>query len=234
MPLVKDLKVDRDLCVDTFRRREFMIAKDFVRRQEMGKEVSVRTSTMKGEGLIRVLRSISEEEVKIDNLAIELYENAEDWLCQRLTNNVFQSVLHLGFQPTKLPFERQFFVEGEKYFTENCNDLVWFPACALYVGDERIYIFRVASTKTSNGWSPTSDINGRYSGAIGFTKEYLSAFSSELAAYVNRLEKSAMEDENVKRAFETLGAHLRPQAYRDEKLRERMAEYKDTSFGGWS
>lgn len=231
MPLVKDLKVDRDLCVDTFRRREFIISKDFVRREEMGKEVSIRSSSLKGEGLVKVLRSIAEDDVFINNEAIEAYENAEDWLCQRM-QTVFQSVLHLGFRTTKLPFERQFFCEGSDYFTEICNECVWYPAAALYAGDERVYIFRVASLRDQRkGWSPAGMIDGRYAGAIGFTKEYLNKFSSELTAYMNRLEANAMQDPQVIQSFDRLSAILRPKAYADEKLKERIDQYKGTSFG---
>lgn len=235
MPLVKDLQVDRDLCVDTFRRREFIIQADFVRREEMGKEVSIRASSMKGEGLIRALRTIAEDDVKIDKVAIEAYENAEDWLCQRM-QTVFQSVLHLGFRPTKLPFDRQFYCEGPGgHFIENCNQLAWFPAGAMYAGDERVYIFRVASLRDkTKGYSPIGQIDAKYSGAIGLTKEYLGKFSSELTAYITRLENNAMTDPNVIQAFDRLTAILRPQAYKDEKLKERIEGYKDTNFGGWS
>lgn len=235
MPLVKDLKVDRDLCVDTFRRREFIIQKDFIRRSELGKEVSIRSASMKGEGLIRTLRDIAEDDVAITTHAIEAYENAEDWLCRKL-NDIFQSVLHMGFRTNRLPFERQFYCETNDAFVENCNQLAWFPAAAMYLGDERIYIFRVASLQpeSSKGWSPTREIDSRHAGAIGFTREYLGTFSSELSSYMQLLESKAMATPEVKDAFDRLSAILRPTQYQEEKLKERMAEYKDTPFGGWT
>lgn len=233
MPLVKNLNVDRDLCADTFRRRDFILTADYIRRHEMGNEVSIRTSTMKGSNLIAVMRAIAEPEVKLDEHAQQAYADAEDWLCRAL-NKTFQAVLHLGFQCTKLPFDRQFYCEKDDEFVAQCNSLVWFPAAAFVIGDERVYVFRVASLTNGKGWSPLKQIDSRYSGAIGFTRDYLSTFSSELATYMNKLEQKAMETPEVVAAYERLGAILRPKGYKDEQLAKRQAEYSNTDFGGWA
>lgn len=233
MPLVKDLNVDRDLCADSFRRREFIITKDYVRRQEMGKEVSIRASTMKGASLIAMMREIAEPDVVIDLDAQQAFADAEDWVC-RAMNKVFQAVLHLGFQTTALPFERQFYSEKTDSFIANCNKLVWFPVAAFVIESERVYLFRVASLDKKHGYSPTGQIDSRHAGAIGFTREYLQLFSTELTTYINKLEQKAMETDEVRAAYERLGAVLRPQRYRDEQLAKRIEQYNETGFGDWA
>lgn len=233
MPLIKGLNVDRDLAADTYRRREFIITKDFVRRQEMGKEVSVRTSTMKGAGLVAMMREIAEPEVMIDIHAQQAFADAEDWVC-RAMNRVFQAVLHLGFQTTALPFERQFYCEKTDSFIANCNSLAWFPAGAFVIESERVYLFRVATLDKRKGWSPTGEIDARHSGAIGFTREYLQLFSTELTTYINKLEQKAMETEEVRTAYERLGSILRPAQYRHEQLAKRIEQYNETGFGDWA
>lgn len=234
MPLVKNLNVDRDLCADTLRRKDFILQADYIRRREMGKEVSIRTQTMKGSGLMAIMREIAEPEVKLDQDAQQAYADAEDWLCRSL-NKVFQAVVHLGFQCTQLPFDRQFYCEKDDDFVVICNSLAWFPAVATVIGDERVYIFRVASlTNKKKGWNPLGQIDSKFAGAIGFTRDYLPMFSSELAAYMTKLEQKAMLMPEVVASYERLGAILKPKSYKDEQLRKRAQEYEGTDFGGWA
>lgn len=232
MPLVKDLNVDPDLCGDTYRRREFVLQKDFIRRQELGAEVSIRASSMKGSVLIQTLRAISEESVVINESVLQVYADAEDWLCRRM-NHLFQTVRGLGIRPIKMTKEIHIFNEGfsESSAKRGC-DLVWIPACAFYVGDERVYLFRVVS----KGYAASGSlIDMRKSGAIGYTKEYLNVLSPELAAYINKLEGKAMQDEEVKNAFTLLGSILKPEQYKEELLEERAKAYsKVADFGGWA
>lgn len=233
MPLVKDLKVERDLCADTARRKEFIVQKDFVRRRELGKEVSIRATTMKGAVLIETLRAISEPEVKIGLEEQQAYADAEDWICRKM-NDIFHAVRHLGLQTRRLPFERIFYNEVRDDFVLNCNEVVWIPTHASYIGDERVYFFSVASLVNNWGYSATGEITFRSSGSIGFTRDYLSTFSTELSGYVQRLEQKAMAMPEVQAAFTRLGGMLRPKQFKDEQERARAEAYGHTDFGGWA
>ena len=232
MTLIRDLHVDIDLCTDSYRRREWLLSKDYIRRFEMGTDVSIRQSTMKGNVLIQTLRDISEPDVVIGVEAQEAYANAEDWLCRRMCT-LFQTVRGLGIQPLHFKKEVQFYQERvEVPVVGMANQLVWIPVAAFYVGDERIYLWRVAGqTLIKSG--KVLDMHSTCS--IGYTREYLTTLSPELNAYITRLESKAMQDEEVKAAFTRLGSILRPEQYKTEMLAERAKEYESVAdFGGWA
>lgn len=232
MPLVKNLNVDPELCADSFRRREFVLQADYIRRHEMGKDVSIRTSTMKGAVLIESLRQICEDDVAIGNEVLQAYADAEDWLCRRM-QQLFQSVRHLGMNPSKFKNKIGAMCEGgrEPLIAKGC-DLIWIPVSAFYLGDERVYLFRVVGTAYAD--HPEIQLHAKNTGVLGYTRDYLSNLSPELAAYVSKLEAKAMEDENVKASFTRLGSILRPEAYKAEMIEERAKLYEKTDFGGWA
>lgn len=231
MPLIKNLEVDPDLCTETFRRREWALQKDYIRRMELGKEVSIRATTIKGAMIIKALREVSEEEVVINDAVLEVYADAEDWLCRKM-NTLFQTVRHLGMNPVTMKKPIAAMYENgsnlDPLIANGC-DLVWIPACAFVVGDERVYLFRVAG-------KGSKQINQANSGVIGYTREYLNTASPEVAAYIAKLEAKAMDDVDVRAAFTRLGSVLRPKAYKDEVLAERLKQYENakTDFGGWA
>lgn len=231
MPLIKGLEVDPDLCGETFRRREWALQKDYIRRMELGKEVSIRAVTIKGAMIIKALREVSEEEVVINDSVLEVYADAEDWLCRKM-NTLFQTVRHLGMNPVSMKRQIAAMYENgsnvDPLIANGC-DLVWVPACAFVVGDERVYLFRVAAKQLKQ-------INQTTSGVIGYTREYLNTATPEVAAYIAKLESKAMDDEDVRAAFTRLGSVLRPKAYKDEMLAERAKQYENakTDFGGWA
>ncbi|QOC57926.1 hypothetical protein phiK7B1_071 [Pseudomonas phage phiK7B1] len=231
MPLIKNLEVDPDLCGETFRRREWALQKDYIRRMELGKEVSIRAVTIKGAMIIKALREVSEEDVVINDAVLEVYADAEDWLCRKM-NTLFQTVRHLGMNPVtmKRPIAAMYEYGGiTDPLVGNGCDFVWIPTCAFVIGDERVYLFRVAGKQLKS-------INQSNSGVIGYTREYLNTATPEVAAYIAKLESKAMDDEEVRNAFTRLGSVLRPKAYKDEMLAERAKQYENakTDFGGWA
>lgn len=234
MPLIKGLNVDPDLCGDTFRRKEFCIQKDFIRRYELGREVSIRTHTMKGAAVIETLRKVSEESVVINDSVLQAYADAEDWLCRKM-QNLFQTVRHLGMNPQKLTKEIAAMIEGHDSppLVAKGSDLIWVPVSAFYVGDERVYLFRVVGLAYQDQVEKVA-LTSRNTGVLGYTSEYLRNVSPELAAYVGKLEAKAMEDESVKASFTRLGSILRPEAYKAEMIAERAKMYEETNFGGWA
>jgi len=235
MPLIKNLNVDSDLCADSYRRREFALQKDFIRRYELGKDVSIRTSTMKGAAVIQALREISEEEVVIDQEALQAYADAEDWLCRKM-QSLFFTVRHLGMNPRKMTKKVAAMIEnasGGDIILEKGCDLIWIPVSAFYVDDERVYLFRVVGIDYQHNTHVM--LTMRNTGVIGYTRECLNTVSSELAAYISKLESKAMEDEHVKASFTRLGSILRPEAYKQEMLEERAKMYGEVkNFGGWA
>lgn len=233
MPLIKNLEVDPDLCGETFRRREWALSKDFIRRFELGKEVSIRVTTIKGSVIVSSLREISEESVRIDDSVLEVYADAEDWLCRKM-NSLFQTVRHLGMNPVKMDRNIAAMWEGsgDPVMVEKGSRLVWIPAAAFVIGDERVYLFRVAWM--SHVQKEGVVLTNTNTGVIGYTREYLNQASPEIAAYIAKLEAKAMQDENVLQAFTRLGAILRPEAYKQEMFAERAKQYEQTDFGGWA
>ncbi|UIS24633.1 hypothetical protein S21ZY_071 [Pseudomonas phage ZY21] len=231
MPLIKNLEVDPDLCGETFRRREWALQKDYIRRMELGKEVSIRAVTIKGAMIIKALREVSEEDVVINDAVLEVYADAEDWLCRKM-NTLFQTVRHLGMNPVTMKKQIAAMYENganvDPLIANGC-DLVWVPTCAFVIGDERVYLFRVAGKNSKI-------IDKTNSGVIGYTREYLNTVTPEVAAYIAKLESKAMDDEEVRNAFTRLGSVLRPKAYKDEMLAERAKQYENakTDFGGWA
>lgn len=231
MPLIKGLNVDADLCGDTYRRREFIIQQDYVRRVELNKDVSIRTSTMKGALVIETLRAISEDHVKIDHTAQEAYADAEDWLTRKMTS-LFQTVRGMGMHPAQMSKSVSCFVERSDGFQMTGKEMVWIPACAFYIGDERVYIFRTIKLELAQSGKL---IHHNTAGAVGYTRDYLTKVSPELNAYVNKLESKAMEDPDVRASFTRLGSILRPEAYAREMLEERQKQYEDREeFGAWT
>lgn len=231
MPLIKNLNVDPDLYADSIRRREFVVSADFVRRIEMNKEVSIRTASMKSSVLIETLRKVCEDDVKVTNEILESYANAEDWLCQRMSA-LFKTVRGMGYNPSSFAEVASFFQEPKSCVLYKGSDLVWVPVYAFYVGDERVYLFRVMNLNLANRGEL---MNLSSSPCIGYTKECLRHVSPELSAYMTKLENKAMEDEKVLNAFTTLGAALRPKQYKEEVLAERAKAYSNVSdFGGWA
>lgn len=231
MPLIKNLEVDPDLCGETYRRREWALQKDYIRRMELGKEVSIRAVTIKGAMIIKALREVSEDEVVINDSVLEVYADAEDWLCRKM-NTLFQTVRHLGMNPVTMKKQIAAMYENGSNLDPLIalgSSLVWVPACAFVVGDERVYLFRVASV----GAKKIDKVN---SGVIGYTREYLNTATPEVAAYIAKLESKAMDDEEVRAAFTRLGSVLRPKAYKDEMLAERAKQYENSKadFGGWA
>ncbi|UKL14971.1 hypothetical protein hairong_066 [Pseudomonas phage hairong] len=233
MPLVKDLNVGSDLCGDTFRRKEFIVQKDFVRRFEMDREVSIRVATMKSSILIATLREISEPEVQITEEAQQAYADAEDWLCRRM-NVIFHQIRGMGMQPKLFKKTIAAYMEGNRdpMIAKGCN-LIWVPMCATYIGDERVYLFRVMPEQMVAAKASWGMAN---SGAIGYTREYLNRVSPELANYIAKLESKAMQDESVRDSFTRLGAILRPKQFKEEQIAERARAYADKGdeFGGWA
>lgn len=233
MPLVKNLNVGSDLCGDTFRRKEFVVQKDFVRRYEMDREVSIRAANMKASILIATLREISEPEVQITGEAQQAYADAEDWLCRRM-NVIFHQIRGMGFQPQLFKKTIACYMEGNRDpMIGPGNDFVFVPMCATYIGDERVYLFRTMRAQMVNKgvmWGMSN------SGVIGYTREYLNRVSPELANYIAKLESKAMQDESVRDSFTRLGAILRPKQFKEEQLAERAKAYADLgdNFGGWA
>jgi hypothetical protein len=231
MPLIKGLETDPDLCGETFRRREWALSKDYIRRMELGKEVSIRAVTIKGAAIIKALREVSEDNVVINDDVLQVYADAEDWLCRKM-NSLFQTVRHLGMNPVQMKQQIAAMYEGGGPNTnapiigKGC-ELVWVPMCAHVVGDERVYLFRVAALGSTK-------LHSMNTGTIGYTREYLNTVSPEIAAYITKLESKAMDDADVRAAFTRLGSILRPQAYKDEMMAERAKQYGQTDFGGWA
>lgn len=233
MPLVKDLKVGSDLCGDTFRRKEFVIQKDFVRRYEMDREVSIRVASMKASVMIATLREISEPEIQITEDVLQAYADAEDWLCRRM-NVIFHQIRGMGYQPQLFKKTVAAYMEGNRDPLVNTgNGFVWVPMCATYIGDERVYLFRVMHEKLAKSGALWGMNN---SGVIGYTREYLNRVSPELANYIAKLENKAMQDESVRDSFTRLGSILRPKQFKEEQLAERAKAYADKGdeFGGWA
>jgi hypothetical protein len=231
MPLLKNLDVDVELCADSYRRKDFVLQHDYIRRMELGKEVSIRAASLKGAVVIETLRKISEEDVTIGNYELEAYADAEDWLCRKM-RDLFQTVRHLGMQPRQMNQNVALMLEGEMQplITAGKN-LCWIPVSSFYVGDERVYLFRAAAAN----YAQSNKLNMRNTGVIGYTREYLNTVSPELANYIAKLESKAMDDPEVRAAFTRLGSILRPKAYKEEQLLERAKEYeKVESFGGWA
>jgi len=232
MPLIKDLNVDPDLIGDSFRRKDFVLARDFIRRVEMGKVVSVRTSSMKGAALFETLRAISEPDVVIGDEALQAYANSEDWLCRKM-QSLFQTVRHLGMNPVKMTHQVACMLEPDDHFIAEGNKLIWIPVSAFYVGDERVYLFRTIGIAYKD--SSLYQINMKNTGVIGYTREALNTVSSELAAYISKLENKAMDDEEVRASYTRLGSILRPEAYKQEMIEERAKQYGgENTFGGWA
>lgn len=207
--------------------------KDYIRRFEMNREVSIRTNSMKGMAVIETLRSICEPEVVITQEIQEAYANAEDWLCRRMCT-IFQTVRGLGFQPGRPMGPIQFYQERHEtpWICEG-HKVVWIPTAAYYVGDERVYLFRVAPASFAK--SGTAKLDMFNTGGIGYTREYLPQVSTELYAYITKLESKAMQDSEVNRAFTTLGGLLRPNQFKQEQLEERAKVYSAVEdFGGWA
>jgi hypothetical protein len=233
MPLVKNLNVGSDLCGDTFRRKEFIVQKDFVRRYELDREVSIRVATMKASILIATLREISEPDVQITEEAQQAYADAEDWLCRRM-NVIFHQIRGMGYQPQLFKKTIACYMEGNRDpMMGKGKDFVFVPMCATYIGDERVYLFRTmpeGPAKAGAMWGMNN------SGAIGYTREYLNRVSPELANYIAKLENKAMQDESVRESFTRLGAILRPKQFKEEQIAERAKAYADKGdeFGGWA
>lgn len=231
MPLIKNLITDPDLCNDSFRRKDFALSRDFIRRVEMGKVVSVRSSTLKGAAVIESLRAISEPDVVIGDEVLEAYANSEDWLCRKM-QSLFQTVRHLGMNPSKMTSQVACMVEPADHFVAYGKDLIWIPVSAFYIGDERVYLFRTVDIKYAD--SPYA-LTIKNTGCLGYTREALNTVSPELAAYIAKLENKAMDDENVRASYTRLGAILRPEAYKQEMIEERAKSYGgENSFGGWA
>lgn len=231
MPLIKNLNVDPDLCGDSYRRKDFVLSRDFIRRVEMGKIVSVRSSTLKGAVVIETLRAISEPDVVIGDEALEAYANSEDWLCRKM-QSLFQTVRHLGMNPAKMNIQVACMLESsDDHFIAAGKDLIWIPVSAFYIGDERVYLFRT----TELTWNKDIMLTTRNTGVIGYTREALNTVSPELAAYISKLENKAMDDEQVRESYNRLGAILRPEAYKQEQIEARAAAYGgEQEFGGWA
>lgn len=228
MPLVKNLEVCPDLCGETYRRREWALQKDYIRRMELGKEVSIRAVTIKGSMIVKSLREVSEEDVVINDEVLQVYADAEDWLCRRM-NSLLQTVRHLGMNPVSMKRNIAAMYESNlsnPLLAKGC-DLIWVPTCAFVIGDERVYLFRVTGVKNRI-------VNKNTSAVIGYTREYINTVSPEIASYIAKLESKAMDDEEVRNAFTRLGAILRPRAYKDEMIAERAKQYGETDFGGWA
>lgn len=233
MPLIKNLIVDAELCGDSFRRKEFALQSDYIRRYELGREVSIRTNTMKGAAVIEALRKVCESSVVITDDVLMAYADAEDWLCRRM-QLLFQTVRHLGMNPKNMTKKIAAMYESSKYeplVARGC-DLIWIPVAAFYIGDERVYLFRVTGLDYTNDMSKVLSMQN--TAVIGYTREYLNKVSPELAAYIAKLELKAMEDENVKASFTRLGSILRPEAYKAEMIEERAKMYDKANFGGWA
>jgi hypothetical protein len=233
MPLIKNLTVDSDLCGDSFRRKEFALQNDYIRRYELGREVSIRTHTMKGAAVIEALRKVCEESVTINDDVLTAYADAEDWLCRKM-QLLFQTVRHLGMNPRAMTKQVAAMYEASKFdplIARGC-DLIWIPVAAFYVGDERVYLFRVVGLNYQHNKDVMLNLTN--TGVIGYTREYLNTVSPELAAYIGKLEAKAMEDENVKASFTRLGSILRPDAYKTEMIEERAKMYEKVDFGGWA
>jgi hypothetical protein len=230
MPLIKNLNTCPDLCGDSFRRKDFVLSRDFIRRVEMGKVVSVRTSTLKGAVVIETLRKISEPDVVIGEEALQAYANSEDWLCRKM-QSLFQTVRHLGMNPAKMNSQVACMLEPDDHFIARGKDLIWIPVAAFYVGDERVYLFRT----TNLDYEKSLMLNTRNTGVIGYTREALNTVSPELAAYIAKLENKAMDDPQVRESYTRLGSILRPEAYKQEMIEERAKMYGgEESFGGWA
>lgn len=232
MPLVKDIVIDADICQESFRRKDFVLDKDFIRRFEMGKDVSIRTASMKGAQLIESIRENCEPEVKIDLEIQEAYANAEDWLCRRL-QQLFHLCKTMGIHTSKMDpngFHNTMLHDGT-LFSVRANQAVLIPVAAFYIGDERVYLFRVQSL----GFIQSGKVlDTRNTGVVGYTRDYVSRMSIELQAYMTKLERRAMEDENVEAAFTRLGAMMRPNQYRQQMLEQRAKQYEETNFGDWA
>lgn len=233
MPLIKNLNTDVELCADSFRRKEFVLQGDYIRRHELGKDVSIRTHTMKGAAVIESLRKVCEDGVVINDSILEVYADAEDWLCRKM-QLLFQTVRHLGMNPKNMTQKVAAMYDSafQPLIARGC-DLIWIPVAAFYIGDERVYLFRVVGL----GYDNTSDkevLTMRNTGVLGYTRECLNTVSPELAAYISKLEAKAMEDGNVNAAFTRLGSVLRPEAYKAEMIAERAKMYEKTDFGGWA
>lgn len=230
MPLIKGLEVDQDLCGDSFRRRDWALQKDYIRRMELGKEVSIRATTIKGAVIIGTLREISEANVVIDDEVLQVYADAEDWLCRKM-NGLFQTVRHLGMNPRNMTKPvAAMFESNPTPLVAKGSDLAWIPVSAFVIGDERVYLFRV----TGLGHALENRLDMTNTAVIGYTREYLNTVSPELASYIAKLEAKAMDDEQVRNAFTRLGSILRPQAYKEEMLEERAKQYEKSDFGGWA
>lgn len=230
MPLLRDMKVDPDLCGDSFRRKEFVVQGDFVRRIELGNDVSIRTQSMKGTILIKTLREISEPDVQITNDIQEAYANAEDWLCRKMCD-LFKLATTLSIHPEQFDKTITFQRHGGDPIALRANQLAWLPVASFYVGDERVYLWRVLGLRDASGGTTWNMAN---TGCVGFTKDYMNKLAPELAAYVTRFEGKAMNDENVKNAFGLLGAMLRPAQHKAEMEEERAKAYEGKEFGGWA
>lgn len=232
MPLVKDLNVSPDLYLDTFRKREFILSGDFVRRIELGKDVSMRASTLKPDQLAKVLVEISEPGATFNREALEAYDNAQDWLCKTM-NNVLPLAKSLGVRPADMKREVTLYHDSIPKIAPTrvaANRAVWIPVCSMYVKSERVYLFRVVPMM----WMDSIDIiDASSSGCVGYTTEYLKVVSPELWSYIDRLERKANKDPNVQEAFRRLAAFLRPESMRQEELAKQQALY-GTSFGEWA
>lgn len=230
MPLVKDIVIDADICQDSFRRKDFVLDKDFIRRFEMGKDVSIRTASMKGAQLIESIRENCEPEVKIDLEIQEAYANAEDWLCRRL-QQLFHLCKTMGMHTAKMTGYHSTMLHDGSLFRVEAKHAVLIPVAAFYIGDERVYLFRVQTV----GFIQSGKVlDTRNTGVVGYTRDYTNRMSIELQAYMTKLERRAMEDPQVEAAFTRLGAMMRPNQYRLQMLEQRAKQYEETSFGDWA
>lgn len=232
MPLIKDLQVESDLFQQTYRLREFIIQGDYVRRIAMGTNVSIRTQTHKAAtlSLTETLRKVAEPDVQLNQEVFQAYADAEDWVVRLMTEK-FKSIAGVGIVPSKFTKTVAGFVEGEEPMVAPASHLVWAPACAFHVGDERVYLWRVMSIAR---YQSLKTMTAGNSAVVGYTADALGIIAPELKALISRVEDKVVSDSRTVEAYSRLSQLLRPQAYRDEQIKERMEKYEEVGFGGWA
>lgn len=232
MPLIKDLQIEDGLFQQTYRLREFVIHSDYVRRIAMGANVSIRTQTHKAAtlSLTETLRKVAEPDVKINDEVFQAYADAEDWV-NRLMTEKFRAIAGVGIVPTKFVNKVAGFVEGDEPLIGAGNKFIWAPACAFYAGDERIYLWRIMSLARYQTFKSMTSNN---SAIVGYTADALGLVSPELKALISRIEDKVVTDHRAVEAYGRLSQLIRPTAYRDEQIKERMEKYEEVGFGGWA
>jgi len=229
MSLVKGLSVDSDIYLDTYRKRDFILSGDYIRRIEMNKDVSMRASSLKADQLARVLTEISEEGAVFTAETLEIYDAAQDWFCSAM-NKILPLTRGLGVRPTRMDRKVSLYMQDSSLVTLRGRDAIWFPVYAQYLRNERVYLFRVMPEPWLQQYNL---IDAGNSGVIGYTAELLKVVSPELWSYVERLEDKASRDPDVERAFQRLASYIRPEATRAETIAKQQETY-GASFGGWA